>query len=141
MSLIRALGYPRPRRGRGAGQIQEDAPGVVHGAGVRRGSTIRRRICPPGSAALEWTPPGFRAFDLGDVPSDANSAETPETPETPDTAREPDAHTAPEPDASLETTDAAPDAAVNGADDTADGPHRAPERRGPRRRRCSAVTR
>ncbi len=71
------------------------------------------------AAALEWTPPGFKAFDTGDVEPDTDSAETP------DTAGESAADAAPEPDAKPETADAGPAMAVNGADDTSDEPHRA----------------
>ena len=58
----------------------------------------------PGSAraaALEWTPPGFRAFDTGEAPE------------------KPDVATAREPVESLESGNGAAPAPVNGEDDTA----------------------
>ena len=62
------------------------------------------------AAALEWTPPGFKAFDAGDVAADTEAGETP------DTAGESDADATPEPDVPEETGDAAHAVPANGGD-------------------------
>ena len=73
------------------------------------------------AAALKWTPPGFRAFDTGDAPSDADT----DAGKTPDTAEESGTDAAPEPGPLQETTNADPGAPINGANDNTTEPPRA----------------
>ena len=62
------------------------------------------------AAALAWTPPGFKAFDTGELPPDTESPET--------TAADGDSGvaTTPDPDTSQSASDAAPEAPADGGD-------------------------
>ena len=71
------------------------------------------------SAALEWTPPGFKAFDAGDEVPERGSVDTP------DTAQASDADAAPDSGTPQQADDGAAAAPVNGTDETAAQPHRA----------------
>ena len=64
------------------------------------------------AAALRWTPPGFRAFDTGETPGKADTAEASGDDESPDAA------TAREPVESRESGNGAAAAPVNGENDT-----------------------
>ena len=76
---------------------------------------MKDRPCPRANAPrrLRWTPPGFRPFDTGEAPSEADTAEASDTGEQADAAK------AQEPAESQETGNGAAVTAVNGGDDTA----------------------
>ena len=80
------------------------------------------------AAALAWTPPGFRPFDTGEAPSEADTAEASDTGEQADAAK------AQEPAESQETGNGAAATAANGGDGTTveTQPAATRERRGPR---------
>ena len=69
------------------------------------------------ASALEWTPPGFKAFDAGEAAPDTDSAEAPAT------DKESDAEPAAGPDEPPQNGDGVSAIPSNGADDTAEDPH------------------
>ena len=69
------------------------------------------------ASALEWTPPGFKAFDAGEAAPDTDSAEAPAT------DKESDAEPAAGPDEPPQNGDGVSTIPSNGADDTAEDPH------------------
>ena len=69
------------------------------------------------ASALEWTPPGFKAFDAGEAAPDTDSAEAPATDD------ESDAEPAAGPDEPPQNGDGVSAILSNGADDTAEDPH------------------
>ena len=69
------------------------------------------------ASALEWTPPGFNAFDAGEAAPDTDSAEAPAT------DKESDAEPAAGPDEPPQNGDGVSAIPSNSADDTAEDPH------------------
>ena len=69
------------------------------------------------ASALEWTPPGFKAFDAGEAAPDTDSAEATAT------DKESDAEPAAGPDEPPQNGDGVSTIPSNGADDTAEDPH------------------
>ena len=69
------------------------------------------------ASALEWTPPGFKAFDAGEAAPDTDSAEAPATDD------ESDAEPAAGPDEPPQNGDGVSTTPSNGAHDTAEDPH------------------
>ena len=69
------------------------------------------------ASALEWTPPGFKAFDAGEAAPDTDSAKAPAT------DKESDAEPTAGPDEPPQNGDGVSTIPSNGADDTAEDPH------------------